>query len=327
MARSEVAFSLLSRDENFAQEIRRFLPAEITAFVYTEEQESLLGALDSVEALGSAFRDAQICVVLHREGWGQSKWTRFEGDILKDRLLDEGSGFLVLVRLDDSPPPAWLPRNNFWVNYAVEGPERTASYIAARYRNLANPDTTLKATRRTFDRQPVPVARYQLQMQKITKTYIPVRPEICDACTGSVVFRPTVRVTLPAKDSWPAVEEQLCPRCAHERGIRVKAPEGWDEAAILDGNPTFAKHLARILSRPVLPSLSHDADIHALGVTHVGGGFSASFISFYPSTNSEKQIEIHIPISELERKDIRSEIELIDYAKERILEAFRASGG
>jgi hypothetical protein len=294
VAEFEAVFSLLSSDEKIAQAIQRALSPDITAFLYTEEQERLLGAVDSVEAIATTFRHAKICVVLYRHGWSESRWTRLEANIIKDRILDEGDGFLLLVRLDDSTPPTWLPRNKFWVNYAAEGPERTASYIAARLRSLLEPDATTRATSRTFDRQPVPVSRYQLQLQRITEMLIPVRPLICDACTAAVVFRPYVRVTLPAHGSWPSVTEGLCPRCARERGIKTRVPDGLDDSTVFDRNPSFATHVKRILKYPVVPSLSQQPELHARGVTHVGAAYSQTQVSFLFEDGSGEKFDVSI---------------------------------
>jgi hypothetical protein len=316
-----VAFSLLSGDEKIAQDIQRALPADVTAFLYTEEQERLLGAVDSVEALATAFRNAKICIILHRAGWGESRWTRLEAEIIKDRMLDEGAGFLLLVRLGDSAPPAWLPRNNFWVDYLTEGPERTAAYIAARLRSLAEPDAVLRATSRTFDRQPVPRSRYDLQTERYIEEYLPVRPVICDACTSAVVFRPSFRVTLPAKDPWPMVTERLCPRCARERGIQMRIPEGLDESTVFDRNPSFAKHVQRIVNYPVASALPREADLLARGVTHLGVGYVTKGVLVDFKDESGNKYDILIPFGQIERDDIRSDSELIEYVKARILES------
>lgn len=321
MSEFAVAFSHLSSDEQIAQEIRRFLPSDCPAFIYTEEQERLIGAPDSVEELAIVFRRAKVVVVLFRNGWGESRWTRLESGIIKDRLLEEGPSFLVLVRLDDSPLLAWLPHNDFWVDYATEGPERAASYIASRQTQLANPDAVLRSTRRTYTRQPIPISRYQLQFQKMMEVYTPVRPEICDACTSAVVFRPLHRVILPATDTWPAVEERLCPRCARDRGIRVHVPKDFEEVTVFEKNPTYAQHIRRILAYPVIPSLSQQPDLIARGVTHVGGGFSTTQISFFVSMQAGVEHEISIPIWQLQQENVCSDSELIEYAKAKILES------
>jgi hypothetical protein len=312
----DVAFSLLSQDIRVAQEIQSYLPVDIASFIYTEKQQELILARDGLNAVPAVFRDAKICVILFREGWGESRWTRLEQQTVGDRFMDEGSGFLVLVRLDNTGVPPWLPRTDLWVNYVVDGPERVAGYIAERLKG-GDPEFPLtRVTRRTLDRAPVPIGRYQTQFQKFTVQYTPVRAEICDGCTAAVEFRPILQVTLPAKDHLPATEEKLCPRCARERGMGITLPKDMDEETLYAyKNPSYADYVRRILKFPVLPSLSADSELQECGVANVGAVVSRQYVGLIVSGPWEPSIEVPLPLYEMERDGVRLESEVIEYCR------------
>lgn len=176
-------------------------------------------------------------------------------------------------------------------------------------------------------RQPVPIARYQTQLQRYTETYIPVRPEVCDGCTAVVEFRPFVKATLPANAGLPTVQEQFCPRCARERGIKLVVPSDMDSDTLYAvDNPSFAAHVQRILKFPVVPSLSRDPGLHEHGVMQIGAAYSRTQITLFVTRTGAPDIQIPVSMYELDKGNVRSELELIEFCKKAILAEVEGSG-
>lgn len=171
-------------------------------------------------------------------------------------------------------------------------------------------------------RRMVPIARYQQQKYGIMEQHVPVRPAVCQACTAAVEFRPLVRIKLPAYQTWPDAEEQLCPPCASDRGIPVLIPTGMDEATVFGRrNPSFKYHMRRLLKDPVLPALTADEDLCRLGVSNVGAAVTGYSVTLLVSGHWSRVIEAPMPFATLDQAGIRSEGELMQYAKNRVLDA------
>lgn len=80
-------------------------------------------------------RDARIVVVLYREKWGTTKWTRIEETAIKNRMLNDGADFLTFIHLEPGKPtPRWLPQTRLWVDLARLGVGGAVSVIEERMR-------------------------------------------------------------------------------------------------------------------------------------------------------------------------------------------------
>jgi hypothetical protein len=130
----DVAISFLAEDHGLAREIEAALP-NLKGFVYSERQAEI-GATDGVETFPNVFgRDARIVVVLYREKWGTTKWTRIEEIAIKNRLLNDGAEFLTFIHLEPGKPtPRWLPQTRLWVDLARLGVVGAVSVIEERVR-------------------------------------------------------------------------------------------------------------------------------------------------------------------------------------------------
>lgn len=127
----EVAISFLDGDESVARELASLL-APLPVFVYSEQQLAVAGT-DGVETFSAVFRrDARIVVILYREGWGKTKWTRIEEEAIKSRYFDDGAEFLILVPLDRGEIPAWFPSTRIWIDLERFGIAGAASVIEER---------------------------------------------------------------------------------------------------------------------------------------------------------------------------------------------------
>jgi len=76
--------------------------------------------------------ESRIVVVLYREGWGQTKWTRVEENAIRTRGFNEGHEFVLLVKLDAAKPPVWLPPTRIYLGFERYGIDGVASAVETR---------------------------------------------------------------------------------------------------------------------------------------------------------------------------------------------------
>jgi hypothetical protein len=131
----DVAVSFLADDLGIAQEIRDRLSPSLKVFLYSHEQSAVAGT-DGLESFRQIFREgSRLVVVVYREGWGNTRWTRVEKEAITDRFLKEGAGFLFWIMLDrTSTPPPWLPERLIRFNLEDFGIEQAVGAIKARAR-------------------------------------------------------------------------------------------------------------------------------------------------------------------------------------------------
>jgi hypothetical protein len=129
----DVAFSFLARDESITQELNDLIQDRVATFVYSERQEAIAGT-DGEETFNKVFgEDARIVVILYRDGWGETPWTRIEETAIRNRGFKENYDFLVFIPLDkEATIPRWLPRAYLWVGFDRWGATGAASVIEAR---------------------------------------------------------------------------------------------------------------------------------------------------------------------------------------------------
>lgn len=128
----EVAISFLADDENLASSIAQKLKEQVSVFIYPEQQKELAGK-DGVEIFFSLFRrEARVVVVLYREGWGETKWTRVEETAIKERTWDEGWNFLIVIALEPPKIPVWIPNTIMWFDLDTFGMDEAVGVIKAR---------------------------------------------------------------------------------------------------------------------------------------------------------------------------------------------------
>lgn len=129
----DVALSFLSTDELIAIQLHDSLSAQLDVFVYSKRQEELAGT-EGLATLRQAFRaEARVVVVLYRDGWGKTPWTRVEETAITDRALKEGWDWLLFVMLDStSTPPKWLPETRIRMNLPDYGLEQIAGATKGR---------------------------------------------------------------------------------------------------------------------------------------------------------------------------------------------------
>jgi len=129
----DLAISFLQEDEPLALEIADRIGERLSVdvFVYSKRQDDLVGR-DGLEAFSGVFgRQSRIVAVLHREGWGGTPWTRVEETAIKNRAFEDGFDFLLLIRLDRSERPKWVPITQLYLGFEKYGVDGTASALEA----------------------------------------------------------------------------------------------------------------------------------------------------------------------------------------------------
>ncbi|MEH2613730.1 hypothetical protein [Bradyrhizobium sp. AZCC 1693] len=108
----DVAISFLAKDEPFAAELHARLEQTLKLFFFPRQQEELAGT-DGLESMRTPFLESRVAVILFRQPWGETPWTRVEETAIKDRCLAKGWNSLLFVTLDKtSPLPVWLPNTH-----------------------------------------------------------------------------------------------------------------------------------------------------------------------------------------------------------------------
>ena len=108
----DVAFSFLAQDEKIAQQVNDLIKGRLNTFVYSERQKELAGT-DGERTFTKVFaEEARVVVILYREEWGKTKWTRIEETAIRNRAFDEGYDFTLFVPLDSQPKLPQLATQN-----------------------------------------------------------------------------------------------------------------------------------------------------------------------------------------------------------------------
>ena len=138
----DVAFSFVAKDEGLATQLADQFEGRLRVFLYSRKQEQLAGT-DGEKSFNEVFaKQSRLVVVLYRDEWGQSPWTRIEETAIRNRAFDEGYGFVTFIPLDENPNvPKWLPRAQLWVGLKRWGIAGAASVIDARIQELGGDPT------------------------------------------------------------------------------------------------------------------------------------------------------------------------------------------
>jgi hypothetical protein len=130
----DVAISFLSADLALATALADKLSDGLKLFFYPRSQEDLAGK-NGLEAMRLSFLPAEsrIVVVLYRDTWGETPWTRIESTAIQEGCLGGGWERLFFVMVDkSSKPPKWLPTTQIRLNFPDFGIEQAVGAIKAR---------------------------------------------------------------------------------------------------------------------------------------------------------------------------------------------------
>lgn len=147
----DVAFSLLAKDEPLAQEINDLLSDRYRTFLYSERQKEIAGADGELKFKQVFSEEARLVVVLYREGWGKTPWTRMEEEAIRGRAYEDGYDFVKFVPLDEvQSVPKYVPKVQLWINALRFGAKAAAAVIEARLGELGAPTRTETAVERAM---------------------------------------------------------------------------------------------------------------------------------------------------------------------------------
>lgn len=133
----DVAFSLLARDAPLATELCALLPPDVRSFLYVAQQGEVLGA-NAVEAYARTFAEhSRFAVVLLRNGWGDTPYTRVESDAIARLALREGAAHVLVIKLDpDARVPAYIDPTRVWLDFAQYGVDGAAAILTERLKAI-----------------------------------------------------------------------------------------------------------------------------------------------------------------------------------------------
>lgn len=135
----DLAISFGYKDEPLANKLHSLLEGRLKVFLYSKEQEKLAGT-DGEATFNEVFgKTAKLVVILYREAWGKTPFTRFEETAIRNRAFSEGYDFSVFIPMDDNEKqkvPAWVPKNRLYIGLERWGIEAACAVIEARFSEL-----------------------------------------------------------------------------------------------------------------------------------------------------------------------------------------------
>jgi hypothetical protein len=139
----DVALSFLARDIEVARAICNAISPSLRVFLYERNQEEVAGT-DGMESFRAVFRhDAALNVVLYRDGYGETRWTRVELTAIQERALEDGWQTVLVAALEShAKAPKWLPQSRIFASIAEFGVGGVSAVILARARELGLQERT-----------------------------------------------------------------------------------------------------------------------------------------------------------------------------------------
>ena len=229
----DVAISFLSKDGGLANSLRDGLGTSLDVFVYDKKQEELAGT-DGLETLRDVFRNrAKLVVILFRERWGETEWTRVEKQAVEERFLKEGPQFLFVVMLDDSAPPKWLPAHLIRFNFQDFGLDQAIGAIKARALELGSvvhaPSVAFLAARARE------VAEFGKRRSQLLGSDVGARQaadeaknlmDLIEARADEIMAKePSLKVEFGANPDWCVIRKELVAVGASYRNIIINSLE------------------------------------------------------------------------------------------------------
>lgn len=126
----EIGFSFLNDDHGTAKQLADLLGDESSIFIYSDQQKEL-AFQEGDESFRQVFlRKCRTVVVLLRDGWGETKWTRHEQQAIRDRAHEEGWEFAKFIALEKkTKTPKWLSPRYIYYDYEGYGIDVAAVII------------------------------------------------------------------------------------------------------------------------------------------------------------------------------------------------------
>jgi hypothetical protein len=139
MARPDVGISYIDkRDGSIAVDLGNAVESEgYVSFVARQRQEELIGDNGSNRFRRVFGWEARVVIVLYRDSWGKTPFTKVESDAIRVRRWFDRRPFLKMIRMDNSPLPPWYPEKYIYGRFeelGVEGIAGTASFHVRKFR-------------------------------------------------------------------------------------------------------------------------------------------------------------------------------------------------
>jgi hypothetical protein len=188
----DIAISFVAKDEAIASQLADQFEGRLRVFLYSKQQEQLAGT-DGEKTFNEVFaKQSRLVVVLYRDGWGQTPWTRIEETAIRNRAFDEGYDFVIFIPLDETPTvPKWLPRTQLWVGLSRWGISGAASVIDARFQELGGEPTI-----ETLEHRAARVER-ELNYEKRRKQYLNSDSGVRGANNSFAELREAIAAAVP----------------------------------------------------------------------------------------------------------------------------------
>ena len=140
----DIAFSFLQKDEHLANQINDLIKDKFSTFLHSKKFEDLTNTKHDKKFINVFGKQSKIVVVLFRNKWGTTPWTRIEENAIRNRAFDEDQNFLIFITLDNqSNIPKYLPKVFVWSDLAKSGIKGAANIIEERVKSsLIKPRTT-----------------------------------------------------------------------------------------------------------------------------------------------------------------------------------------
>lgn len=144
----DVALSFLQKDVNTAAALAAKLQNGLDVFFYPDRQEEQ-GGTDGMATMRTVYsEDCHLAVILHREGWGKTKWTQVEETAIKEFCFSGEWSRLFVLMLDDTKPPVWIGPTHIAYKLDQFGIDGAVGAIKARIidnKGTIKPMTPLRA--------------------------------------------------------------------------------------------------------------------------------------------------------------------------------------
>lgn len=133
----EVAFSFCKEDESIALKINDLIIDRLSTFIYCQKQEELVGTDGEIEFKKVFSEKARMVVVLYRNGYGKSPWTRIEEEAIRNRAYSDGFDFTLFVMMElKCLPPKYLPVTRIYWDLVRFGYDGIAAVILNKVREM-----------------------------------------------------------------------------------------------------------------------------------------------------------------------------------------------
>ncbi|MCH8034487.1 MAG: hypothetical protein IH950_12135 [Bacteroidetes bacterium] len=129
----EVAFTFCHEDESLATQLNDLICDRYKTFIYYEQQKRLAGNDGEIEFKKIFSTEARVVVILYRNKWGETQFTRYERDAIRERGGEQSYDFTLLIPTEKKIIlPPWFPKYRLWYLLERYGIEGAASVIESR---------------------------------------------------------------------------------------------------------------------------------------------------------------------------------------------------